>query len=101
METVVGAAAEQPVHDTVTVKFPPAGCGGSRAFHDASGADHGLNGGLMSAHDAHGRTPQSGPNVCCVAFSVARTVVGAPPPSGDSVTLTIAPAFDAATSRKP
>ncbi len=99
METVVGKAARQPSQLAVTVKLPPAGIGGSSAFHDASGPK-GLNGLLMSGHDAHGRTPHSGPKVVAVAFSAATTVVGEPL-SGVSVTRTTAPAMDAPKSRKP
>ena len=72
--------------------------GGSSTFHDASGAFHGLKGGLHGG--GHGRTPQSGPNVWYVTFSVACTVVGEPP-SGVSVTRTVAPAIDALKSMKP
>jgi len=100
MDTVVGKAARQPSQLAVTVKLPPAGIGGSSAFHDASGPN-GLNGLLMSGHDAHGRTPQSGPIVCAVAFSAAATVVVGEPLSGVSVTRTTAPAMDAPKSRKP
>jgi hypothetical protein len=74
--------------------LPPAGIGGSNAFHDASGALNGLNGGLMSGQLAQGRTPQSGPKVWAVMLSAARTVTGAPR-SGVSVTSTSAPAIEA------
>ena len=102
METVEGAPAEHPEHTAVTVKLPPAACGGSRAFQDASGEFHGLNGGRQPGHsdELRLRTPQSGPNVCTVAFSAACTVVGAPL-AGVRVTLTTAPAADDAKSRKP
>jgi len=94
IEAVDGKAARQPSQLAVMVKLPPAGIGGRSAFHDASGEKKGLKGLLMSGHDAHGRTPQSGPNVCAVALSAATTVVGAPL-SGVSVTRTTAPAIDA------
>ena len=104
MDTAEGAPAEHPVHTAVTVKLPPAACGGSRAFHDASGELKGLKGGRQPLHSEafRLRTPQSGPKVCTVALSAACTVVGAPPPAGVSVTCTTAsPAAEDAKSRKP
>ena len=102
-EMVEGPSAEQPVHVAVTVKLPPAGCGGSSAFHEARGVFHGLKGGKQPGHSEalRLRTPQSGPKVWTVALRTAGTVTGAPPPTGVSVTCTVAPFADVAKSRNP
>ena len=93
VRTTGAGAPAQPVQAALIVKLPPAGIGGRSAFHEGIGMAQGVKV-FMSygGHTAlgHGRTPQSGPNGCCVVLSVAATVITTRPVEA-SVTVTETP----------